>query len=199
MLTTTKPGKCKFCRKRLEAIGQRLHDECIDPWVEKQRVKMRAVRERVRREAAKQERAHFKARKEKAKRIPDLIAEAQKECNAYIRLRDAGKPCFCCGKPFEADKPGGSMDAGHFRSRGAAPHLRFDERNIFGQRKNCNRPGGTTYAAMRAGAIARNGLACVEALEADNRVHKWQADELRSIRDHYRAKRRALLKERETA
>lgn len=40
--------------------------------------------------------------------------------------------------------------------------------------------------------IQRIGLAEVEALEADNKPHKWIGDELREIRSTYRAKLKAL-------
>lgn len=140
------------------------------------------------------ERAKVRTRKEAAKRLPELIAEAQTAFNAYIRARDEGQPCICCGKPFEPMKPGGSVDAGHFRSRGAAGHLRFNEDNCFAQRKNCNRPGGATYAAFRAGVVARIGEERVAALEADNTPHKWTHDELRAIRDTYRAKLKEMKK-----
>lgn len=140
------------------------------------------------------ERAKVRTRKEAAKRIPELIAEAQAAFNAYIRARDEGQPCICCGKPFEPMKPGGSVDAGHFRSRGAAGHLRFNEDNCFAQRKNCNRPGGTTYAAFRAGVVARIGEERVAALEDDNTPCKWTHDQLRAIRDTYKAKLKELRK-----
>lgn len=120
------------------------------------------------------------------------IEQAQKSFNLWVRTRDAGQPCICCGKPFEPQKPGGSMDAGHYLSRGAAPHLRFDERNVFGQRKNCNRPGGTTRAAFRAGVIARIGLEAVEALECDQEPRKWSIDDLKQIKATYAAKVREL-------
>src|SRR6185436_23692 len=70
------------------------------------------------------------------------VDKAQDAFNRYVRLRDlaAGHGCIDCGKPFEPSKPGGSVDAGHYLSRGSAPHLKFDERNVFAQRKNCNRP-----------------------------------------------------------
>lgn len=138
-----------------------------------------------------EERAQIKTRKEAVKRLPTLIAEAQEAFNAFIRARDAAQPCICCGKPFEPQRPGGSVDAGHFRSRGAAGHLRFNEDNCHAQRKNCNMPGGATYAEYRAGLVARIGEARVLALEMDNGVRKWTHDELRGIRDHYRK----LLKE----
>ena len=140
--------------------------------------------------------AEFKARKEAVKPRGKLIEEAQKAFNAFIRARDAGKPCICCGKEFEPEKHGGSADAGHYLSRGSAPHLRFDENNCFAQRKNCNRPGGTTRQAFRAGVVARIGLEAVEALEADTSVKKWTADDLRAIKATYAAKCRELKKEK---
>lgn len=146
-------------------------------------------------ESEKAERASTKARKEAVKRIPDLIAEAQTAFNAYIRARDEGLPCICCGKPFEPMKPGGSTDAGHFRSRGAAGHLRFNEDNCFSQRKNCNRPGGATYAAFRAGVVGRIGEERVQALENDNTPHKWTREELIGIRDEYKKKLKELKKQ----
>ena len=141
---------------------------------------------------AKKQRKEDQIRREKLKRRADYIAEAQTACNAYIRYRDRFETCICCGNLFEPDKPGGSMDAGHYLSRSLAPHLRFDERNIFGQRKNCNRPGGTTRAAFRAGVVRRIGLAAVEMLEADQSSPKWTITELIEIRDGYKAKLRAL-------
>lgn len=142
----------------------------------------------------KRERAELKKRKENAKRPKTLKAEAQAAFNAFIRARDlsAGHPCICCGKPFEPMKPGGSVDAGHYLSRGSAPHLRFDERNVHAQRKNCNRPGGTTRAAFRAGMIARIGLEAVEALESDQSDSRYRDDDYRRIRDEYRAKRKEI-------
>lgn len=145
----------------------------------------------------KAERESFRARREAIKRIPDLIKEAQTAFNAFIRARDAGLPCICCGKPFEPQKPGGSADAGHFRSRGAAPHLRFNEDNCFAQRKNCNRPGGTTYAAFRAGVVSRIGLERVEALESDNRVHRWTREELIKTKLTYKEKIKLLRNDSE--
>ena len=100
--------------------------------------------------------------------------------------------CICCGKPFEPQRPGGSMDAGHYMSRGSSCQLRFDEANVHGQRKNCNRPGGTTYAAFRAGVVARIGEERTAAVEAANYSHKWTHDELIEIRARYIAKRKAL-------
>jgi hypothetical protein len=137
----------------------------------------------------------LKARKAALKRIPDLIAEAQVEFNAFIRLRDADQPCICCGKPLGFGDVGGRYDAGHYRSTGSASHLRFDERNCHAQRKACNRYGAGRAVDYRAGLIGRIGLEAVEALEADNTPKKWQRDELIAIRAKYAQKRKELEKQ----
>ena len=140
------------------------------------------------------ERAQVKTRKEAIKTIPVLIREAQAAFNAFIRERDrlAGHACISSGLPL--DWSGNAVDAGHYRSRGAASHLRFHEDNCHAQSKQENRFLAGNAIDYRGRLIARIGLARVEALEADNRVHKWRADELRAIRDEYRAKLKQLKK-----
>lgn len=143
--------------------------------------------------------AELKRRKEAVKSRGELQQEAQAAFNAYIRLRDvtAGHGCIDCGRPFEPDRPGGSVDAGHYRSVGSSLHLRFDERNVHAQRKNCNRPGGATPAAYRLGLIERIGLAAVEALEADQTVKKYTPDDFRQIRDTYKKRVKDMKAARE--
>lgn len=136
----------------------------------------------------KAEAERFKRRKEEAKKIPELIKEAQREFNRYIRLRDAGKLCICCGAPLGDRAVGGLFDAGHYRSVGSASHLRFDEDNCHGQRKVCNRYGAGRAVDYRIGLIARIGLERVLALESNNRPRKWTREELIEIKREYRAK-----------
>jgi glutaredoxin len=186
--------RCPHCKGKLE-VGQRIHPECIDAYAEAEGTKAERKRLKQERMAARVAKAETRRLKEEQKNLRTLLAEAQMAFNEFIRLRDACQPCICCGMPFEPMKPGGSMDAGHFRSRSAAPHLRFDEDNVFGQRKNCNRPGGTTYSKFRAGVLARIGQERLEAVETNYTDHKWTRDEVREIRSHYRAKAKQLKKE----
>ena len=132
------------------------------------------------------------AKRERMKTKGQWVIEAQAAFNAYIRLRDQGKPCICCGRPTAGDP--NSVDAGHYRSRGSAPHLRFDERNTHSQLKRCNRYH-FDIAGYRSGLIERIGLDKVQALEADQTPRKYTADELKAIRDEYRAKARELKRE----
>ena len=140
--------------------------------------------------ARKAEKAAYKRRQEAAKTISKLRQEARDAFHAFIRARDRGKPCICCGKPmpWHESTPGGFIDAGHFMSRGTCPELRWDEVNTNAQLKSCNRPNGTTRASFRAGMVERYGLAEVERLEGPNPPRRDRADDLREIRDTYRAK-----------
>ncbi|MDM0041863.1 recombination protein NinG [Variovorax sp. J22R193] len=144
----------------------------------------------------KAEKAKDKAKREDQKTIHTLIAEAQVEFNKFIRLRDqiAGHPCISSGRPL--DWSGNNVDAGHYRSTGAASHLRFDERNCHAQSKHDNQWKAGNVVDYRINLIKRIGLEAVEALEADNEPVKWDRDALRQIKTIYRAKARQLLKER---
>lgn len=136
----------------------------------------------------KAEAERFKQRKEAAKKIPELIKEAQVAFNAFIRARDKDRPCICCGQPLGSGDVGGAYDCGHYRSTGSASHLRFDERNAHAQRKVCNRWGAGRAVDYRIGLIARIGLDAVVALESDNTPRKWTREELIEIKREYRAK-----------
>jgi len=146
---------------------------------------------------ARAERAEHKKALEKHKRRADYIAEAQRAFNSFIRERDKDKPCICCGRAdtkVEGLNTHG-WDCGHYRSRGSAPHLRFDERNAHRQLVYCNRHGAGRAADYRIGLIARIGLAEVEALECDQADRPQSVDDLIAIRAHYVAKLKELKAE----
>lgn len=150
---------------------------------------------KARKAIADRERREIKVRKEKLKSRGEYLREAQIAFNAYIRARDqlAGHACISSGNPL--DWTGNAVDAGHYRSVGAAPHLRFDERNCHAQSKQDNRFLSGNAVDYRIGLIARIGLEAVEALEADQSVRKYTIDELKAITAEYRAKLRELKKE----
>ncbi|KQQ60135.1 ninG protein [Pseudomonas sp. Leaf127] len=149
-------------------------------------------REQGRKALAEIDRKEIKVRKEALKSRSDHMREAQIAFNAYIRARDqaAGYPCISSGRPL--DWSGNQTDAGHYRSVGAAPHLRFDERNCHAQSKADNRFLSGNAVDYRVGLIARIGLEAVEALESDQSVKKYTIEDLKAITAHYRAKTRAI-------
>lgn len=194
---TFRRTRCAHCKAKLtpERAGQIVHMECAAAWVVAQHDKREREEAKKARMAAKVERATTRARKQALKRIPDLIKEAQHAFNAFIRLRDANKRCICCDQALGAGEVGGAYDCGHYRSTGSASHLRFHEDNAHAQRKACNRWGAGRAVDYRIGLVARIGLARVEALEADNHVHRWTRDELIEIRAKYVQKLKDLKKE----
>lgn len=184
LLSKLRERKCSNCGERFQQhrLGQQV---CSAP----------CATSYARRLREQKERKDIKARKAALKTKGDWLKEAQAAFNAFIRERDrlAGHPCICCGQPL--DWSGNNVDAGHYRSRGSAPHLRFDELNVHAQTKKCNRYGAGRAVDYRIGLIARIGLDAVEALEADNEPRHWSIADLQRIRDTYRAKLRELKKE----
>ena len=180
-----KPRPCKQCNKPF-VPARPLQTVCSHKCAAK-KVKADKAKEKS------QERVQLKARKEAIKTIPQLIKEAQVAFNKFIRLRDAGKPCICCGLPLGSEAVGGGFDAGHYRSTGSASHLRFNEDNCHGQRKQCNRYGAGRAVDYRLGLMDRIGLERVLLLEASNQPHKWERDEVTGIRDTYRKKAKEVV------
>jgi hypothetical protein len=143
---------------------------------------------KVKTDQAKQERKTDRERKQKLKTRSEWMKEAQVVFNRYIRLRDSGRPCICCGRFMDSDGPGGEWDAGHYRSVGSAPHLRFHEDNAHKQSKQHNRYGAGRAVDYRIGLIGRIGIERVEALEADQTPRHYTIDDLKQIIATYKAK-----------
>ena len=187
-----KPSICKVCKAEFvkQKMGQKVcGPECALSLAVSNRTKAEKVEiTRARRAAA----ANRKASREKLKTRGDHIREAQTAFNAFIRERDrlAGHPCISSGRPL--DWSGNAVDAGHYRSRGSAPHLRFDERNCHAQSKQENRYASGNVTGYRLGLIARIGQEAVEALESDQEPRKYTVDELIELKQFYKAKLKAL-------
>jgi hypothetical protein len=124
---------------------------------------------------------------------PQLTKKAQTAFNAFIRARDAGKPCISCDKPF--DPAPNTTDAGHFRSVGSAPHMRFVEWNCFGQCKHCNIFLAGNSLEYRKRLLSRLGEKELDLLENDNVLRKYTKEGLIEIARHYSAEARRLIKE----
>ena len=103
----------------------------------------------------------------------------------WIRLvRDKDQPCPMCGS---MTPKGGHWHACHYRSRGAAKHLRFTPDNIHKGCQNCNtRTSGDTGAKFRADLVLRLGEDRVTEIDNDNTIYRWTIDECREIRNKYK-------------
>jgi len=187
-----KPKKCKNPACGISFPPQRLGQAVCSP---KCGLAIKDVNQtKARKSLAQVERREIKARKEKLKSRGEHMREAQQAFNEYVRTRDqaAGHLCISSGKPL--DWSGNAVDAGHYRSVGSAPHLRFDERNCHAQSKQDNRFLSGNAVDYRIGLIARIGQEAVDALESDQSVRKYTVDEIKAIKAEYRAKTKELKK-----
>jgi len=141
---------------------------------------------------AERERAERKvtaSRKEAIKSRAKWLAEAQAAFNAFIRARDeaANLPCISCGRYHD-----GSHDAGHYRSVGAMPSLRFNEDNCHRQCVPCNQHKAGNIVEYRLRLIAKIGADRVAWLELDHPAAKYTIDDAKRIKSEYRAKLKSL-------
>lgn len=197
MAKSPKQHKCKVCGcyfvKTFSSTQKVCSPACALKLSREQARKAREKKDKQDRIASKK---RMTALKEKNKTKHELVREAQSAVNKYIRLRDETKCCISCGRPLLGEQLGGGFDAGHYRSRGSAPHLRFYTLNIHGQCKRCNRYDGGNYHQYRIGLIERLGEEKVQQIEADDRPRHYSDDDLRRIKQIFTKKCRLLVKRR---
>jgi len=187
------PARCPQCRARFapEERGLRIHPDCVDAWYTAHREKQDKKAEAKRKKDAAAEKRVTREKLEKLKTLSQHKADAQRALNAWIvHVRDAGLPCISCGAPAkEGDQ------AGHYRSRGSAPHLALEPFNIARQCTRCNLHLHGNAIGMRAGMMARWAPGFdVADLEADNTPRKYTASQLQEIAARYRKLVREALR-----
>ncbi|MBT9158928.1 MAG: hypothetical protein DDT26_00177 [Dehalococcoidia bacterium] len=180
--------KCKVCSEPFDPIRP-LQKVCSPACA---LTLARRQAEKTKAKALSQDRKATREKLQAMQTRPQLLKRAQTAFNTFIRARDSGKPCISCGTKL-SDEPN-TYDAGHYRSVGSAPHLRFIEHNVHGQCKNCNNYLAGNHVAYRMGLIGRIGLTEVEKLEADSEPRKYTRDDLIELAKTYRDKARKLLK-----
>jgi hypothetical protein len=160
--------------------------ECQVEYAARHQEKVEALRE-------KRERQALREAKERIRPRSYYVKLAQQWFNRFIKLRDkaAGYPCISSGRPL--DWTGNKVDAGHYRSVGSAPHLRFDERNCHAQSKHDNRYKSGNAVDYRIGLIARRGLEEVEDVEADQTPRHYSIPDLKQLIAYYKGMCKELL------
>ena len=128
----------------------------------------------------------YKIEKERIKTRSDWIKEVQTACNAYIRARDAERPCISCGKKLEK-----GFHAGHLRPTTHAP-TRFDTDNIHGQCIQCNLYFHGNTERYKENLILLIGLERVNKLFEPHPPAKWTIDELKALKTEFKLKLKAL-------
>ena len=80
---------------------------------------------------------------------------------------------------------GGVWDAGHFRSVGSAPELRFEPKNVNGQCRSCNGFKGGMPKEYAQGIVQRYGQERLDWLEGHHEAKHYTIDDLEQLRKHY--------------
>lgn len=152
-----RPKKCRVCKEPFKPF-QTTQVVC---GIKCARSHAQATIEKKTRKDAREEKQRLKTRSE-------WIKDCQIWVNRYIRVRDEGRGCISCPtKSNDNDLLTGSrFDAGHYRSVGSSPSLRFYTLNIARQCVKCNRDLSGNTVSMRAGLVERYGKDKVEAIEA---------------------------------
>ncbi|MEE5060517.1 recombination protein NinG [Pseudomonas alliivorans] len=144
---------------------------------------------KARKALAQVERSEIKVRKEKLKSRADHMRDTQTAFNAWIRERDIGLPCVSCGRHHN-----GQWHAGHYRSVGGHPALRFEPLNVWRQCAPCNTHKSGDLVNYRAELVARIGVDKVDWLEGPHEPKKYTIEELKALTAKYRALTRELKK-----
>lgn len=189
-----KPKKCRVATCRASFVPSRMGQAVCSPACAmidgpRHAPKARKALEQI-------ERAEIKVRKEKLKSRADHLREAQAAVNEYVRLRDAHLPCISCDStPNDNDLMTGSRwDAGHYRSVGACPELRFEPLNIHRQCVKCNRNLSGNAVEYRIRLVLRIGAEKVEWLEGLHPACKYTVEQIKAIKAKYRAMTKELKK-----
>jgi len=142
--------------------------------------------ERLERKRKADEAGMKKRRNELKKKVRDedrsyWLKKAQQSFNAYIRHRDSELPCISCQRHHQ-----GQYHAGHYRTVGGNPELRFYESNCHKQCSVCNNHLSGNITDYRINLVKKIGIEKVEWIEGPHSPKKYTIDELKAIDKKYR-------------
>jgi len=149
-----------------------------------------AAKARQSREQDRQERTARRAARERIKTKGDYLRETQAAFNEWIRERDRDLPCISCGRHHQ-----GQWHAGHYRTVGANPELRFNPLNVHKQCAPCNNHKSGDIVNYRINLVERIGADQVEWLEGPHEPPRYTIEELKALKAKFRAMTRSLKRE----
>lgn len=135
----------------------------------------------------KDQRKETKARREKLKTRTDYAREAQEAVNAYVRLRDAAKPCISCQRHHS-----GQYHAGHYRTVKAAPQHRYNVLQIRKQCSVCNSHLSGNITEYRINLVRLIGADRVQRIENDNTTRRYEIAYLKRLRAVFKKRAKHL-------
>jgi predicted metal-dependent hydrolase len=169
-----KAKTCRLCRvefmprRPLQAVCSL---ECAIQYAARPAKQRRSAAEALQR---KKDREAREALKPKAK----WLSEAQSAFNQYIRFRDAHLPCISCGQsPYQ-----GQRHASHYRSVGAASHLRFNTWNVHASCAQCNSMKSGNVVEYRIALVRKIGQHRIDQLENDNQPKTFEIEYIKRLK-----------------
>ena len=144
-------------------------------------------REKQAQQMAAEKRRETRQQLERIKTRAQWMKEAQAAFNAFIRARDAARPCVSCGRHHN-----GQYHAGHYLSVGSSPALRFEEINVWKQCAPCNNHLSGNAVLYRRALVELIGVDKVEWLEGPHEPKKYTIDDLKTIKAEYIRKRKGI-------
>ncbi|EPK7525589.1 recombination protein NinG [Klebsiella variicola] len=178
-----KPKKCPICSTEYiprSSLQKVCHNYKCAIAYNKKRDEENAARNK--RKQQRLQKSELKQRKDRLKTASQWNKEAQAAVNKFIYWRDYGRPCIACGRPLNYGVRGGAVDSSHYRSRGAAPWLRFNVFNNHSGCVRCNRELSGNLIPYRLNLIEKIGLQRVERIEHDNTVRKFSIEYLKRVK-----------------
>ena len=183
--------RCKSCRKQCEpfnSLNAFCDADCAISYLNGNTGKK--LIEKVKRKK-------FREKKKEVKGLSHWSRVTQTVVNKYVRLRDRNLPCISCGKWDHELKEAvrkGKWDAGHYKTVGSHPEIRFDTKNINKQCLNCNGFNAGNIPGQERGIEARYGQERLDWLNGPHKLKHYSIDDLERIRKIFSKKTRRLEK-----
>lgn len=178
-----KDKKCKVCREVFTPVRQ-LQSVC---GIECAKTLAETYRLKKDKENKRKERKEFAKKRDALRPLSFFKAKAQTAINALRREIDKNLPCISCGTTT-ADE----WHAGHYVSRGSAPELALEIKNIHKQCNKCNIHLHGNLINFRKGLLSRYGVEYVEWLEGPHDPKHYKKDDYLLIESDSKSKLRAL-------
>ncbi|MFA7943072.1 recombination protein NinG [Pseudomonas brenneri] len=182
-----KPKKCRVATCRASFVPQRLGQAVCSPKCALATVEVQKAKEK--KSLAMAGRRDIKVRKEALKSRADHAKEAQTVINRYVRLRDAHLGCISCNKPASW---GGQWHCSHFRSVGAAAHLRLNLWNMNKSCSQCNAHLSGNIMVYRPRLVEKIGAEKVEWLECNQDLVRHEIPYLKRLKAVFTKKAKRL-------
>lgn len=119
------------------------------------------------------------------------LEQAQISVNRYVRLRDRGKPCISCDKPYSHLE---ERHASHYKSVGSNSALRFNLWNIHASCVDCNIYLSGNIENYTPRLMEKIGKRKVDWLLAQNHPVKYNIDYLKRLKSVFDKKATEKLK-----